>query len=144
YFRRSFDVTSPFDPAVHLFLTNDFDDGFVAYLDGAEIIRTNAPGPIGVEPAYTTNATALHESSNGDGTRSRPEPYDLGLANSRLAVGTHRLAILGLNQATSSSDFIQIVDLVASGGAGSATAGNFLAVVNTNSVQLSGNNTVPG
>src|SRR5204863_163661 len=36
--------------------------------------------------------------------------FDLGAVGTRLPVGTHVLAILGLNQATNSSDFIQIAD----------------------------------
>src|SRR6185436_8944548 len=39
YFRQSFDVTTAVDPAERLLLTIDYDDGFVAYLDGTEILR---------------------------------------------------------------------------------------------------------
>src|SRR6266536_1914881 len=61
YLRSSFQVTNAVDPNLHLMLTMDWDDGFVAYLDGAEIQRAFAPGAVGVEPAYTNTATALHE-----------------------------------------------------------------------------------
>src|SRR3954463_6669067 len=93
YFRRSFNVTSAFDPAAHLYLTNDYDDAFVAYLDGAEVFRTaNAGGSGGVERPYTALASATHESSHGSGGLPAVT-VDLGLANSRLGVGTHILAI---------------------------------------------------
>src|SRR5437660_1072957 len=144
YFRRSFDVASAFDPAAHVYLTNDYDDAFVAYLDGAEVFRTaNAGGSAGVERPYTALATSTHESSHGNAGLP-PVIVDLGLANNRLAVGTHILAIQGLNQATNSSDLIQVVDLSVAGGSGATTAGSFAAIVNTNSVQLSGSNTVAG
>ena len=144
YFRRSFDVTDAFDPAARVYLTNDYDDGFVAYLDGAEVGRLNAGGTAGVERPFASIAPTSHESLHGNGTPGPLGVIDLGLANSRLPVGTHVLAIQGLNQATNSSDFIQVADLSVSGGAGTTTAGYFAAIVNTNSVPLSGTNTVPG
>src|SRR5262245_24037163 len=47
YIRRSFTIPSPVDTNMHLILVMDWDDGFVAWLDGTEIKRDRAPGSIG-------------------------------------------------------------------------------------------------
>src|SRR6266404_8230082 len=57
YLRQSFQVADTVDPDLHLVLTMDWDDGFVAYLDGVEIQRALAPGSIGAEPTHTALAT---------------------------------------------------------------------------------------
>src|SRR5438128_1138710 len=80
YLRRSFQITNAIDENQHLVLTMDWDDGFVAYLDGAEIQRALAPGATGVEPAHTNVATGLHESSRGNSGPTPPTTYDLGPA----------------------------------------------------------------
>jgi hypothetical protein len=144
YLRSSFQITSAVDSNLHLMLTMDWDDGFVAYLDGAEIQRAFAPGAPGFEPPYYTNATGLHESSRGN-LASSPQPattYDLGPVGGRLATGTHVLAILGLNQSAGSSDFIQVADLQLSGASSAVSGGQFLSVVQSNYVVLSGSNTI--
>ena len=111
YLRRQFQVNSPVSPTDHLLLTMDFDDGFIAWLDGnylTNALVTGAPN----EPAASATASATHESSRGASTPvNEPVTYDLGLVGSRLGVGTHTLAIIGLNQSSGSTDLIQIVDL---------------------------------
>src|SRR5437016_387932 len=75
YLRRSFLITNTADSNLHLSLTMDWDDGFVAYLDGVEIKRALAPGAAGVETAYPNVATGLQYSSRGNSTRiNRPAP----------------------------------------------------------------------
>src|SRR4051812_29359108 len=37
YLRKSFTVSTAFDPSQHLRIGVDYDDGFVAYLDGVEL-----------------------------------------------------------------------------------------------------------
>jgi hypothetical protein len=111
YLRRTFAVTNSIDPGDHIKLTMDWDDGFVAYLDGGEIHREFAPGAVGTEPAFSALATSGHESSAGNTTPQPVETYDLGQAGSRLAPGEHVLAIIGLNAATNSSDCILVADL---------------------------------
>src|SRR5437867_4052855 len=78
YIRQSFDVTSPLDPAQRLILTIDYDDGFVAYLDGAEILRGNAGGTVGVEPGVGALAPVAHESSLGAAPVNLPSTNDVG------------------------------------------------------------------
>lgn len=109
--RKSFQVTSNLDSTLRLQLTMDWDDGFIAFLDGVFLASDHSPGSP-AEPSYSANATGLHESSRGDSTREPPTVYDLGAIGSRLPIGTHVLAIVGLNQSLgASSDFIQIADL---------------------------------
>lgn len=109
--RKSFEITSPVAPGTRLSLTMDFDDGFIAWLDGAFLISVNSPGSP-YEPGHTNVATASHESSRGDSSAVPATAFDLGEVGSRLGVGTHVLSIVGLNSSrANSSDFIQVADL---------------------------------
>lgn len=78
-----------------------WDDGFVAYLNGVEIARRNAP----TSPAWNTLASA----------NASPEPMDETLdINSfitNLENGTNVLAIHGMNGSLSSSDFLMLPQL---------------------------------
>ena len=109
--RNSFEVISPVDPNLHLMLTVDWDDGFIAWLDGVYLVSANSPGSP-TEPGFNASATASHESSRGDQSPETAVTYDLGPVAGRLAPGRHLLAMVGLNSSLSgSSDFIQIADL---------------------------------
>jgi len=110
FLRRTFQVDSAVDTDTHLVLTMDWDDGFIAWLDGVYLTSANSPGAP-AEPVYTATASGGHESSRGNSSPNPPTAYDLGAVGSRLPVGPHILAIIGLNQTLSSSDFIQIADL---------------------------------
>ena len=112
YMRNTFNIASPVDPTLHLHLTMDWDDGFIAWLDGVFLASMNSPGSP-AEPAFNASATGSHESSRGDNNKQPAVTYDLGPVGSRLPTGSHVLAIIGLNSSLSgSSDFIQIADLV--------------------------------
>jgi hypothetical protein len=109
YIRKQFQVSSAIDPNSHLLLTMDWDDGFIAWLDGNHLtngVVTGAPA----EPAFNAVASGNHESSKGN-PNSSVITFDLGLVGSRLGVGTHTLAIMGLNVSLGSSDFIMVPDL---------------------------------
>ena len=110
--RRTFQITSNLDSSLHIMLTMDWDDGFIAWLDGAFLASELSPGAP-AEPAANALATGLHESSRGS-SGLPPMTFDVGPVGSRLAIGTHVLSIVGLNEATTSSDFIQIADLALS------------------------------
>ena len=45
----------------------DYDDGFILYINGVEVKRSNA-GTIGLEPAYTLIADSNHPASNDSGS----------------------------------------------------------------------------
>jgi hypothetical protein len=109
--RKSFTVTTTIDPTLHLQLTADFDDGFIAWLDGAYLTSFNCTGAP-TEPAFDATASGNRESSRGDASSEPAKVFDLGAVASRLAVGTHVLSVIGLNSSkSSSSDFVQLFDL---------------------------------
>ena len=146
YIRREFVISNSPNTNQQLRLIMDWDDGFVAWLDGAEIARSsNAPGAVNTEPAY--NAVSLqpnHEASAGGG--AAPSTYNLGRAVDRLPPGTHVLAVMGLNGATNSSDFSLIADLeiFESSAGGGATANQYITIVQSTPLQLGGSNTLAG
>jgi hypothetical protein len=109
YVRRSFEVTDVPVADQVLRMTMDYDDGFIAWLDGVYIAGRNTPTG-SAEPAYTQTAPSNHESSRGSGSNP-PETFTIGAAADWLPSGVHTLAIMGLNTSLSSSDFILIPDL---------------------------------
>jgi hypothetical protein len=112
YIRRTFTVTNALDTNQNILLTMDWDDGFVAYLDGAELQRSQAPGSVGTEPAFNATASGTHEASGGGSGAQPATTYNLGSVGSRLDPGLHILAIIGLNDSSGSSDLSLIADLV--------------------------------
>ena len=82
-------------------LSMEYDDGFVAYINGQEIARANAPGTIGASVPYNETATRSHRARLGE-----PEVFDVTQAVEFLTVGFNVLAVHGLNVRTSSSDLL--------------------------------------
>ena len=117
YTRATFGVTAGMDPTRHLRLTVDYDDGCIVYLGGVEVYRSpNVPGAAGTPYLYNQDSiTVNHEASAGAGG-SPPAVVDLGPLSGRLGVGSHVLAVQGINGELSSSDFSLIVDLDLVGG----------------------------
>ena len=113
YLRRTFTVTNAVDTDAHLYLRMDWDDGYIAWLDGAYLTNNASPNGTNEPPwdAVASNSgTGGHESSGGQ--NGNPAVVnDLGLVGSRLAVGDHVLTLMGLNVSSSSGDFIQVTDL---------------------------------
>src|SRR5262245_50484365 len=143
YIRKSFNISATPNTNQQLRLVMDWDDGFVAWLDGVEIARSpNAPGAAGTEPAFSDISLAPnHEASAGPGGNP-PTTYNLGRAADLLPQGTHVLAVIGLNGASNSSDFSLIADLYSfDASAPSSTSGAFFSLVATNSILLRGSNT---
>ncbi|MEN6424397.1 MAG: right-handed parallel beta-helix repeat-containing protein [Phycisphaerales bacterium] len=93
YIRKAFSVATV-DPAALLELTIDYDDGFIAYLNGTEVARRYMPAGTAI---YATLASS-HEAGT-------PETIDLGSAGDLLRVGMNVLAIEGHNISLTSSDF---------------------------------------
>ncbi len=84
-----------------------YDDGFVAYLNGVEIARVNAPGAAGVAVPFDANATAEQPDLSGPGR------VEIGLDAfvDVLETGLNVLAIHGLNVWADDVDFVIAVDL---------------------------------
>jgi hypothetical protein len=110
YIRRTFNISAPIATNLHAQLVVDWDDGFVAWLDGVEIARQFSPGNVGAEPAFNALSTGLHEASAGSGGNP-PMSFDLGPATTLLPTGNHILSFICLNEAIDSSDLSLIADL---------------------------------
>ncbi|MBN1674187.1 MAG: lamin tail domain-containing protein [Kiritimatiellae bacterium] len=105
YIRIPFTVADP-DQINSLILKIKYDDGFVAYLNGNEIMRENASGQ---PPAWNAAATASHP----DEQAVVFEAYDISAELEYVVAGENILAIHGLNDATGSSDFLILPQLEA-------------------------------
>lgn len=84
-----------------LVLQVDYDDAFVAYLNGREVAyATN----IARSPAYNALATAMHESSRGDTGPQAVIPLDITSNRDVLVSGANVLAVQVHNVTLDSSD----------------------------------------
>jgi spore coat protein CotH len=79
------------------------DDGFVAYLNGFEVARSNAPS----QPNWSSRA----KKSGDDRQSMKFAPYDLSDHRDRLKYGRNVLAIHGLNHSKDSSDMLVMAEL---------------------------------
>lgn len=82
-----------------------YEDGFIAYLNGVEVARGNAPA----NPAYNSTSTAQRD----DNLALVFLDIDVSPFLSRLAVGTNVLAVHALNIGSGSSDFLMLPEVVA-------------------------------
>lgn len=132
YIRIPFEVSVSDLPEISALLLNvRYDDGFVAYLNGVEVARKNFTG----EPAWNSRSS----TSNSDLDAINLETIPISGSISLLRAGPNILAIQGLNESTSSSDFLISVELIGSkgGAAGTPSGVAFTAVQYTDSVPLS-------
>ena len=118
YMRRLFDVPNP-GAVAGLELKVDYDDGFVAWLNGVEVARRNVPAGF---RAYNSLASASHEASGGS-SGNAPETINLGTFIGQLQPGTNVLAVQGINATLASSDLSMIVELRVPNAPPSAPAG---------------------
>ncbi|HEV8199592.1 MAG TPA: LamG-like jellyroll fold domain-containing protein [Candidatus Polarisedimenticolia bacterium] len=102
YIRKEFTIANP-NAIGGVKLTIDYDDGYVAYINNAELTRSaSMGGTAGVPPAYNATAASGHEASGGD---SSPQPPDIvTIPSSALQAGTNVVAIEAHNQTIGSSD----------------------------------------
>lgn len=100
--RISFTVSNP-GSISKLTLNMDYDDGFVAYLNGVEIARAYMSGS--GQPAYNATASGLHEAVMYQG--GYPDQFELSAAQtaSLLVTGINVLCIQTHNESAGSSDF---------------------------------------
>lgn len=82
-----------------------FDDGFVAWLNGARVTERNSPDPLN----WDSTATANHP----DAEALVPEEFDLTPYFDRLMTGTNWLAIQVMNVSASSSDLLVVPEITA-------------------------------
>ncbi len=100
FVRTRFSLLNP-DEVESLYLVMDYDDAYVAYIDGVEVGRAETT-PDG-DPTFDSNALTSHEASLGND--SRLELIDLTENLAELSEGEHTIAIIGINRASDSSDF---------------------------------------
>jgi hypothetical protein len=102
FMRRSFLVNDPavFESAI---LSIDYDDGFIAYLNGEEIARSNN-FPLG-SPVFSTLVSPEHEAVMYTGGLPEQFPISKVVLQAALLPGNNVLAIQVHNTALSSSDF---------------------------------------
>jgi len=112
YIRVPFVVEDP-SAIKDLTLRMRYDDGFIAYINGQEIARDNAP-PTTTE---TWNSGAL--ASRSDSLAVNPVDFSIPQFDF-LHVGTNILAVQGLNYRTTSSDLLIAPELLATVAAGAA------------------------
>lgn len=104
YVRIPFNVTAAeLSEITFLLLSIDYDDGFVAYLNGTIVAERNTPASV----SWNSIAPANHEAGT-------PEQINISDNISLLVAGENILAIHGINQSTSSSDFLILPSLIAS------------------------------
>jgi hypothetical protein len=80
-----------------------YDDGFVAYLNGVDVARRNAPAL----PIWSSGAS----SNRSDNLALVFEDMDLPGGPGLLFNGTNLLALHGLNETSTSSEFLQLAEL---------------------------------
>lgn len=100
YQRKVFNVADP-TQIDQLMLQVDYDDGFVAYLNGTEVARSNFTGT----PAYNSLADGNHEAGT-------PEGFDISAFKNLLVPGNNVLAFVTLNVTLDSSDLSLIPELI--------------------------------
>ncbi len=96
-----------------LILRMRYDDGFVAYLNGIEVARRNAP----TMPSFNSAAS----SARPGGAALTVEEMDLSKFAALLVAGDNVLAVYGLNASVNDAEFLLLPELLA----GSALPGRF-------------------
>ncbi len=97
YIRKAFTLED-MSSITQMLLSVNFDDAFVAYLNGVEVARSGAPGAVGVPVPFNALATGDHEAG---------VPVSFKIANPQtiLHAGENVIAVQGINLALTSSDF---------------------------------------
>ncbi len=113
YIRIPFEVTPEvLIEARGLRLRVRYDDGFVAYLNGVEVRRAMFDGA----PSWNSGAAGSHSDLDA----IEFETFDIPSAIGQLRLGRNVLAIHGLNDGVTSTDFLISVELSSTTGGGGA------------------------
>ncbi len=132
FVRLPFVVDNPADFA-RLTLRLKYDDGFVAWINGVEIARGNAPLE---DLTWNSSATAEHSAVDF-------ESLSLGIPPDLLRPGTNFLAVQGLNVAATNSSFLFLPELIGTTVAGESASGLYFTQPTPGAENLGGA-TVPG
>lgn len=104
FIRKRF-ITDDLSNCKRALLHMDYDDGFVAYLNGCEIARRNIGIP-GTPPSFNQEAGSYHEAALHSG--GKPEEFEIDSVYNYLRPGENILAIQVHNYKTSSTDLTAI------------------------------------
>ncbi|HUN81053.1 MAG TPA: CotH kinase family protein, partial [Phycisphaerae bacterium] len=107
WMRIPFTVTNP-AAISSLLMGMRYEDGFVAYLNGQEVARRNAPASVQWNSAAASDRPLAQSYAY--------EMIDLSASASLLQSGTNVLAIQGLNDSAADGDFLIVPTLVSSEG----------------------------
>ena len=129
FFRKKFTILRP-ETVKWLILRVDYDDGFVAYLNGVEIVRRGFPGPAGSSVPY--NAAAAFHSAGA------AEEIDVTPFTNLLVAGDNVLAIQTHNSSLTSFSFTLVPELLAN-----FQRGPFIQNASTNQIQVIWKTPVP-
>ena len=127
YTRMNFDVVDP-GAITSLILQMKYDDGFVAYLNGTELMRANINGVARFDSSARSNHPDLHALKFEDFT----------LPSAALVAGINVLAVHAVNQSASSSDMLiipQLVDRPSGGGYFENLINGFAAQISTDAAR---------
>ncbi len=102
YIRKSFTLANASDLSL-AFLCVNYDDGFVAYLNGTEIARANI-GTVGLRPAFNEVATNATEPPSASGNPPTTFTIEKSTLEASLKDGANILALQIHNRGVSSSD----------------------------------------
>lgn len=101
FLRKNFQISS-LSEILALAFHLDYDDGYVAYLNGTEIARNGIPNG---NPAYNTLANISHEAQLYQNGQPDMVLLTAGQFQNILLQGQNTLSIAVFNQSSSSSDF---------------------------------------
>ena len=99
YLRKVFEITD-LSSISSLILDIDYDDAFVAYLNGVEVARANING---VPPAFDSGTIQDHEAQMYSG--GSPDRFLISDFSSILTLGNNILTVQAHNVSSNSSDF---------------------------------------
>ncbi|TWT36647.1 CotH protein [Posidoniimonas corsicana] len=99
YLRTEFEIQDA-SAVTSLMLSAQYDDGFVAYLNGVQVLSRFAP------PNLSHTSTAVTPTGRSDSDSLAYESFSLAGFLSELVDGTNTLAVHALNSSSSSPDFL--------------------------------------
>lgn len=99
YLRTNFEISDA-SSVTSLTLSAQYDDGFVAYLNGTKVLTQLAPA----NPTW--NSTATSPTNRSDAESLQYQDFSLSASIGELVDGTNTLAIHALNTSSNSTDFL--------------------------------------
>lgn len=117
FMRNRFSVSqAEIDSSGDLQLSIDYDDGFVAYLNGQEVARRNVGSP-GVPTTWNQPASGSHGASRDNGGNNPAQIATFTVSKSILRSGENLFTAVAHNTSTGSSDLLVDPTLSTSGAA---------------------------